>query len=251
MKLRAAATRRVGTAGSATSGQVKTARGYGISSGTRSWSFLLRCGLLDELLPGELGVEEIARHDGTGRLSGSVYPPTMSSSLVDRLSAVAGELSRFARWLTASGPDGDDVVQETLLRAFAAGDVPPGERAFRAWLFRVARNVHVDLRRAQAARERLVVLHGGRDELEDAQAPAVPLYGPIDRMDLERALLALPEGARAALVLTDVWAFDHEEVAAILDIPLGTVKSRVARARARLATLLAMYAPPQLESRKR
>jgi RNA polymerase sigma-70 factor (ECF subfamily) len=63
----------------------------------------------------------------------------------------------------------------------------------------------------------------------------------IEPVDLERALGHLPEGARTALLLTDLWEFDHEEVARILDVPVGTVKSRVARARARLAVLLADY----------
>jgi RNA polymerase sigma-70 factor, ECF subfamily len=162
----------------------------------------------------------------------------MPPPLVDRIAPLAGELTRFARWLASSVHDADDVVQEALLRAFRAKDAPPGDRALRAWLFRIARNVHVDQRRAQAARDRFIVLEGGRDDLEEVEGTAPrPAHG-VERADLERALAELPEGTRAALVLTDVWELDHAEVASILDIPLGTVKSRVARGRARLAAIL-------------
>lgn len=176
----------------------------------------------------------------------------MSPSLIDRIAPLAGELSRFSRWLAASPHDADDVVQETLIRALRARDVPPGERALRAWLFRIARNVNIDQRRAQAARDRFVVLEGGRDELEEVEEPVTrTAYEHIERADLERALADLPEGTRAALVLTDVWEFDHAEVAAILDVPVGTIKSRVARGRARLAAILASDGHVHAERRGR
>jgi len=158
--------------------------------------------------------------------------------LIDRLTALAAELSRFARWLAPTTHDADDVVQETLIRALRAANPPTAERPLRAWLFQIARNVHVDQRRSQVARDRFVVLEGGRDELPEHAAPPTVTIRDIERADLEAALAQLPEGARTAVVLTDVWEFDHEEVAQILDIPVGTVKSRVVRARARLAQLL-------------
>ncbi len=168
----------------------------------------------------------------------------MSTPLIDRLTALAAELSRFARWLAPTAHDADDVVQETLIRALRAWNAPTDERALRAWLFQIARNVHVDQRRSQAARDRFVVLEGGRDELPDHPAPPTVTIRDFDRADLEAALAQLPEAARTTLVLTDVWEFDHEEVARILDIPVGTVKSRVVRARARLAQLLEGDAAP-------
>ncbi len=172
----------------------------------------------------------------------------MAARDVDRIAKLAGELARFAGWLAGSSYDADDVVQETLIRALPAKSVPADEPALRAWLFRIARNVHVDQRRNQAARDRFVVLEGGRDELEEVEQIAVPALGDLDRADLERALGELPEGARAALVLADVWELDHSEIAAILDIPVGTVKSRVARARVRLAALLN---PPEAHQTQR
>lgn len=162
----------------------------------------------------------------------------MTRPSLDTIEPLLGELTRFAHWLAASSHDGDEVVQETVLRVLKSGAEAPVEAgAQRAWLFRIARNAHVDLRRRQAARDRFVVLEGGLGDLEEGDHGAAP--AAIDACDLEAALLQLSEGARAVVVLTDVWGFEQEEVARILDIPVGTVKSRAVRARARLAALLA------------
>jgi RNA polymerase sigma-70 factor (ECF subfamily) len=158
--------------------------------------------------------------------------------LATHLAPLLGELTRFARWLTAAPHDADEVVQETLTRALLHHDDLADAKRLRAWLFQIARNVHVDLRRAQAGRDRFVVLEGGLEELAALETPPVALPALIEPADLERALAQLSEGSRTALLLTDVWEFDHEEVARILDVPVGTVKSRVARSRARLAAIL-------------
>ncbi|MBL0193101.1 MAG: RNA polymerase sigma factor [Myxococcales bacterium] len=149
--------------------------------------------------------------------------------LAQKLRPLLGELTRFARWLAQTPQEADEVVQETLLRALRAHEDLADTRHLKAWLFRIARNAHVDLRRAQAGRDRFVLLGGGLDELSALETPPPVPPARVEGVDLERALAELPEGARAALVLTDVWEFDHEEVARILDIPVGTVKSRVAR----------------------
>jgi RNA polymerase sigma-70 factor (ECF subfamily) len=110
----------------------------------------------------------------------------------------------------------------------------------KAWLFRTARNARVDLLRAGATRARLLILDGGVEELEGVALPSDPLPTILDRVDVERALAKLPEIARATVLLADLWQFPYEEIATILDIPVGTVRSRLARARARLAQLLAL-----------
>lgn len=156
-----------------------------------------------------------------------------------QLRQLLGELTRFARWLAQRPHEADEIVQETLTRALRSAGELVDDKSLKAWLFRSARNAHVDLLRAQAGRDRFVVLGGGLDELSALETPPPVPPANIERVDLERALAELPEGARTVLVLTDVWEFEREEVARILDIPVGTVKSRVARARTRLAALLA------------
>lgn len=160
--------------------------------------------------------------------------------LAVQLAPLLEELTRFAQWLTGATYEADEVVQETLTRALRNEHDLVARKSLRAWLFQIARNVHVDLRRAQAGRDRLVVLEGGLDELSALEISTVP-PPRIEPADLERALAQLPEGARVAVLLTDVWEFDHAEVAEILDLPLGTVKSRVARARAHLARILSEH----------
>lgn len=148
-----------------------------------------------------------------------------------------GELTRFAGWLAASSEEANEVVQDTVVRALDASEGFRDPERIKPWLFRIARSAHIDRRRRRAARDRFIVLEGGLDDLADIATPAVPLP-VVDPAELERALRELPEPARMALLLTDLWGFGIDEVAGILEIPTGTVKSRVARARMRVAASL-------------
>jgi RNA polymerase sigma-70 factor (ECF subfamily) len=158
--------------------------------------------------------------------------------LAPALRLLVPELTSFARWLLASGQEADELVHEVVLRALEQAATIEDPSRLRAWLFRTTRNMRVDLLRAGAVRSRLMVLEGGLEDFEDAAVPADPAPAILDRVDVETALAKLPEIARAAVLLADLWQFSYEEVAAILDIPVGTVRSRLARARARLAQLL-------------
>jgi RNA polymerase sigma-70 factor (ECF subfamily) len=158
--------------------------------------------------------------------------------LARALRSLVPELTRFARWLVGSGQEADDLVHEVVLRALERSETIDDPSRLRAWLFRTARNARIDLLRSGAARSRLMVLDGGLEDLEDASVPADPVPAILDRVDVEKALAKLPETARAAVLLADLWQFSYEEVATILDVPAGTVRSRLARARARLAQLL-------------
>lgn len=163
----------------------------------------------------------------------------MDQDLLARtLGVVLPELTRFARWLVASVPEADDLVHEVVVRALESAATIEDPSRLRAWLFRTARNARVDLWRSGAARSRLLVLQGGLDDLEQVAIPPVPTPPAFERADIEHALARLPESARTALLLVDLWQFSYEEVASILDIPVGTVRSRLARGRSRLAQLL-------------
>ena len=163
------------------------------------------------------------------------------SEFAAELRGILGELTRFARYLAATSEDADDLVQETLTRALRGGAGLERAGSLKAWVFTIARHAQVDLRRARASRDRFVVLGGGLEELSALESPPRPLGATVERADLERVLAELPEGARAALLLSDLWEFDLEEIAKILDIPIGTVKSRVARARAHVAAALGRH----------
>lgn len=163
--------------------------------------------------------------------------------LARALHPLVPELTSFARWLVGSGQEVEDLVHEVVLRALEHADSIEDPARLRAWLFRTARNARVDLLRAGTARSRLTVLEGGLEDLEDGAIPADPLPAILDRVDVEKALAKLPEIARAIVLLGDLWQFSYEEMAIILEIPVGTVRSRLARARARLAQLLLADAP--------
>jgi RNA polymerase sigma-70 factor (ECF subfamily) len=146
------------------------------------------------------------------------------------------DLYRFARSLEDTSTDVEDLVQESLARALDHALELRHPSALRKWLFRLMRRLHLDRRRCERYRGRLAVLKGGLDEL------ALFSIGDLDdevivRDDaalVYRALLHLPEDQRAALVLVNVWECSYEETARIVGVPIGTVRSRVARARARL-----------------
>lgn len=159
-----------------------------------------------------------------------------------------GPLYRFARWLTGSDADARDLAQDTLLLALRAREqFTPGTN-LRAWLFRIARNRHLDLRIRQRREQ---VAGPDAPEPGDQVDDPAPFFGDQElgriqglvRGDITRALAALPEPYRTAIVLADIEGWTWEEVAVILGVPMGTVQSRVFRGRRALRVLLSDYAP--------
>lgn len=137
--------------------------------------------------------------------------------------------------MTHNAHDAEDLVQETYLRAFRAFDrYQPGTN-IRAWLFTILHRVRTDSFRKAGRSPKTV-------ELAPESDPAIP--PPQDAMasggeDLARALAALPEAFRSAVVLRDVDDLTYQEIARALDIPMGTVMSRIHRGRALLREALA------------
>lgn len=119
----------------------------------------------------------------------------------------------------------DDLTQETYLRAMDALPGFRGESSVRTWLLTIARRTAADLVRREAARP--VLLSGERTD-----AAIVP--GPARRVEIETMLASLDPAKREALVLTQVFGFSYAEAAAITGVAVGTIRSRVARARAEL-----------------
>jgi RNA polymerase sigma-70 factor (ECF subfamily) len=137
--------------------------------------------------------------------------------------------------LTANPADAEDLVQDTYLKAFRAADqFQPGTN-LKAWLFTILHNTFLN-RRRRAVKEPIPV---EPDEIERAAAalpgdPATPeqilLRNTLDA-DLEDALESLPDAFRRAVWLRDVEEFTYAEIAAMLDVPIGTVMSRISRGR--------------------
>jgi RNA polymerase sigma-70 factor (ECF subfamily) len=147
------------------------------------------------------------------------------SETLPHLRALYGTACR----LTRSREDAEDLVQETYLRAMRSFDrYTPGTNA-RAWLFTILHRARVDALRRQGRTPTTVEL-----EADGPGAPAVqdPALAPLG--GLERALQELPESLRSAVLLRDVEGFSYREIADILEVPLGTVMSRLHRGRAAL-----------------
>jgi RNA polymerase sigma-70 factor, ECF subfamily len=134
--------------------------------------------------------------------------------------------------------DAEDLLQEVFLSAHRKLDGFRGDAALGTWLYRLATNQCLDYLRSRAARTSQLT-----DTIEDEVGLSdVGSRGIAERtvakMDLERALAQLPEGARAAFVLHDVQGLEHREVAEVLGVAEGTSKSQVHKARLKLRGLL-------------
>ena len=145
---------------------------------------------------------------------------------------------RFARWLARSPADADDIVQESMLRAFRGFAGLKGSDA-KGWLLAIVRNCHLTAV-AQRARRPLVPLPeegdscAGKLLVSTAEGPeAAALAGDASRT-LERLVAALAEQHREVLILREIEELDYRDIAKVLEIPIGTVMSRLARARAAL-----------------
>jgi RNA polymerase sigma-70 factor (ECF subfamily) len=160
-----------------------------------------------------------------------------------------GQLYPIALRMTRNPCDAEDLVQETLARAYAAiRQFTPGTN-MRAWLHRILANTFINSCRkrgrepVQALRAEFESLSAAADgvgqQARSAEAEALDRIGDSEVM---RALVELPEGFRAAIYLADVEGFPYREVADILGVPVGTVMSRLHRGRAKLRKRLSAYA---------
>jgi RNA polymerase sigma-70 factor, ECF subfamily len=157
-------------------------------------------------------------------------------------------VARFARSLTRGGAEADDLVQETYLNAlrywktFVPGHDP------RVWLFAICRNEFVHLRRAQGRiiesdEEDLDAMPAVLGHIEAWREGLGALFDQIDvRPAIERAVDTLPEPHRSVLVIVDVEGRTYDEAATILDVPIGTVRSRLFRARRAIQGALIAHA---------
>ena len=145
---------------------------------------------------------------------------------------------RFARWLARTGEGADDVVQEAVLRAYRGFDGLRGSDA-KAWLLTIVRNCHLTALK-QHQRRAQVPLPEEHDPLDgDALIATTPdpeseSIRQDEERTLERLVAGLPEEHRAILILREVEDMDYRAIAAVVNVPLGTVMSRLARARAAL-----------------
>jgi RNA polymerase sigma-70 factor (ECF subfamily) len=149
------------------------------------------------------------------------------------LEAQIPQLRRYARALTGDTWAADDLVQDTLERACDRWQLWKAGSDLRAWLFTVMHNLFIDGAR-RAMRQQ-----GRRVDIDDvAQELAAPPSAPEQAIDLQRCLLRLPDEQREVLLLVTLQDLGYEDVARMMGTPVGTVMSRLSRARARLRELM-------------
>lgn len=142
--------------------------------------------------------------------------------------------------MTGNRADALDATQDAFVAAFRRADSFRGDAAFGTWLYRIAINAAQDLLRRR-----------GRDAPVEDEEPDVPGHSgerveemAVARLDIARALAALPPEYREAVVMHDLGGVPYEEIAQLTGAPMGTVKSRISRGRRQLAELLEHRDPP-------
>ena len=156
-------------------------------------------------------------------------------------------LYNFAHWLTQNRDEAEDLVQETYVKALKGfGTFQPGTN-FRAWIFRILRNTFLTSRTGLAA-SRTVPLESNDDEPEQTVAvsretPESILLAEASQQQVQAALEQVPVLYREVLLLCDVEEMSYQEIAETLAVPIGTVMSRLYRARKALRTALAGPVP--------
>jgi RNA polymerase sigma-70 factor (ECF subfamily) len=189
----------------------------------------------------------------TLRLAASAAPDQISGDDNARFATVVmphiDDAYRLAHWLTGNRTDAEDVVQDASLRAFHAIRSFTGGSA-RAWLLTIVRNTAYSWLRKN--RPAAVVTVEDLEAVELAQAnpgdrhaetPEAAFIARADAEQLRAAIAALPAPFRETLVLRDIEGLDYREIAQATEVPIGTVMSRLARARRRLTATIAGNEP--------
>lgn len=175
--------------------------------------------------------------------------PVDRKSFEDQAVALLGPLQGVARRLCGNDTEAEDLVAETVARAWRKRDDLADPGAFRAWMFRILHNTFVsERRRPHHTRETPLAIDEDCEEeprfslFEQMHQPFLLWFGNPEqefldkllREDLERALAALPEAYRVVVILSDLEELTYAEIATALEIPVGTVRSRLARGRCAL-----------------
>jgi RNA polymerase sigma factor (sigma-70 family) len=155
----------------------------------------------------------------------------MREQLSDQIPA----LRRYARMLTGDAWAADDLIQDTLERACRKWTLWTAGSNLRAWLFTLMHHQHVDHIRSSAHHPAPTAVV---DVADVAHELAAPLVDTDQQLDLQHSLLRLPPEQRQVLLLVTVEDFSYQEAAQLLGVPVGTVMSRLHRARSRLRELM-------------
>lgn len=155
----------------------------------------------------------------------------------------------FALKLTAEPNDAEDLVQETIVKAFRFFNSYEKGTNAKAWLFRILKNSYINIYRKKSRQPNQVdydevatYYENVRSDHKDTTDLENIMYREMLDDDVTKALTDLPEDFRTVVMLSDVEGFTYEEIANMLDVPIGTIRSRLHRGRNLLRTQLLEYA---------
>jgi RNA polymerase sigma-70 factor (ECF subfamily) len=183
-----------------------------------------------------------------------------TSTFEDLALPLLPSLYNVAFWLSRNPSDAEDLVQETFLKALRGFASFEPATNFKAWIFRILRNTYLTSRTGLAAVRTVALDDQFREADEsgpalypeavvDRQTPEMNLILLSDRAALHAAMEKLAPPLLEVILLCDVEEMKYKEIAMVLDIPIGTVMSRIARARQALRTSLQSQTPPPREFR--
>jgi RNA polymerase sigma-70 factor, ECF subfamily len=155
----------------------------------------------------------------------------------DQIVALLPRLRRFARNLARNPHDADDVVQIAVERALLKLDQWRSDARLDSWMFKIVRNAWIDELRSRGRRDKVFLAAEAGENIGDAT-----LERETELMSVQSAMARLPEEQRTAVSLVLVEGLAYKEAAEVLDVPMGTLTSRLARGR---EALQAMLMPPE------
>ncbi len=171
--------------------------------------------------------------NGTRERNTGIDMRAAPEELREALVALLPRLRRFARALARDAHDADDLVQIALERALTRGAQLRPDAPLSSWMFGIVRNAWLDELRARGRRARLFA------PAESAERSGATSQGaPADLLAVQEALSRLPEEQRAAVALVLIEGLSYKEAAHVMEVPIGTLTSRLARGREALQAML-------------
>ncbi len=164
---------------------------------------------------------------------------TKAESFEELAMPLFARLYNFAHWLTHDREEAEDLVQETYVKALKGfSGFRPGTN-FRAWIYRILRNTFLTSRTGLRVSHTMSLDDGQElEQISTSETPESVLLARVDQQTIRAALEQLPTHFREIILLCDVEEMSYQEIAETLSIPIGTVMSRLSRARKAMRQLL-------------
>lgn len=185
----------------------------------------------------ESNAKHLSRNGSSKTRSSPLGSAAVDQDLHQEILALVPRLTRYAWVLTRDAVAADDLVHDCLTRAFGKMHLWEQGTDLRAWLFTILHHIHISQTRRNARQRASIELQ--KSHRSSAQSPNQTVR--LELRDLERALAKLPEEQRLVILLVGLEGMGYDEAASVVNIPVGTVRSRVARGRETLRSVTGLF----------